>query len=722
MKLSVRPFIAFACALLTAGTAYAQAVRYTPRPARTYAGQSDRTLTGPSTAAPGAVIAQFLRARGVEVSEASLVREGDPGSARNGIVVLRFGQSVAGVVLYGSYAKASFTRQGELVHLIENLATGLPASLAGPNLSEEQALRRALGQLYPGQTIAVGAARRVRNSVIFARTPFFHAEPRVTRVAFQGADGSIRTGLLVETWSDQRNQLHHTLVGAGGSVLFVEHRTNTDSYNVFANSPTVTPQAVVQGGPTAESPDGWLSPGAQNSINIAGNNVRSYLDAKSNNSPDTGGVAVTDGNFVMAANLAQEPSTPTNRDVSVQNLFYLNNRVHDILYRHGFTEAAGNFQENNGLRGGLGSDSVNAEAQDGRGENNANFATPADGSNPRMQMYLFSGVGEHEVFVTAPADVDGPYKAFLADFGSTLRRSVSGAVVAAADAGGVSPSDACEALPATAVSGKIVLADRGACTFVIKAGHAQAAGAIGLIVANNTGGTDIAGLGGDDRTISIPVLMISQNDGATLRGASAPVQATLRKAPTPPLHIDSALDSDIVYHEYGHGLSWRMIGGMSGAIAGALGEGSSDVVAMLINGDDRVAEYSVSSSAGLRRAPYGAYPNSYADIGGESVHNDGEIFAAIMWRLSTLMGGTDAARGQLLAYFVDAMNYIPQTPTYEDMRGGLLQATPPELDCTVWRAFADYGVGDGSSATVTRTGVTVVESNAVPAELGCPAN
>ena len=42
--------------------------------------------------------------------------------------------------------------------------------------------------------------------------------------------------------------------------------------------------------------------------------------------------------------------------------------------------------------------------------------------------------------------------------------------------------------------------------------------------------------------------------------------------------LDGDLDSDIVFHEYGHGLTWRMIGGMSGPIAGAIGEGASDVL------------------------------------------------------------------------------------------------------------------------------------------------
>jgi extracellular elastinolytic metalloproteinase len=715
MKLLVRTCVVITASLLLAGSAYAQPVRYAPRANRTYAGDIDRPLTAASTAAPATVVAQFLRERGLDVSAASLVQDGDRASARNGLVVFRLGQTVGGLKLYGASAKASFTQKGELVYLVENLASGLSASVAAAGVSEEQALRRAVGHLYPGQAVAIGPARRAQNSVVFGRTAFFHAEPKVTRVAFQAADGSIRTGQLVETWSDKKNQLHHTLVGAGGEVLFVEERTSADSYNVFTNSPRVGAQTVVAGPApktTTESPAGWLGSGAQSSVDIAGNNVHSYLDAISNNQPDKGGIAVTGGNFLTQVDLAQEPSVATNRDVAVQNLFYLNNRVHDILYAHGFTEAAGNFQQDNFSRGGLAADPVNAEAQDGKGENNANFATPPDGSQPRMQMYLWTGVGEYEVVVNAPASVAGTYRATLADFGSLLRKPVSGAIVTASDAGGVSPTDACEALQGVAVTGKIVIADRGTCTFVVKAQNAQAAGAIGLLVANNANGNDIAGLGGTDNSITIPVMMISQNDGARLK--PVPAQGTLQKAATEPLHIDSTLDSDVVFHEYGHGLTWRMIGGMSGPIAGALGEGASDVVAILLNGDDRIGEYSASASGGIRRAPYATYPNTYSAITGTEVHADGELYPAIMWRLSTLLGGTAAARDQLLTYFIDAMNFIPSTPSYEDMRSGLLQATPKKVDCLVWNAFAAYGVGVGSSAVVTSTGVTVTESFALP--------
>ena len=75
------------------------------------------------------------------------------------------------------------------------------------------------------------------------------------------------------------------------------------------------------------------------------------------------------------------------------NLFYFNNVEHDYLYSIGFTEPFWNFQFDNFGRGGAGSDGIVAEVQDGSGTDNANMGTPAEGSSPRMQMYLFTDGG-----------------------------------------------------------------------------------------------------------------------------------------------------------------------------------------------------------------------------------------------------------------------------------------------------------------------------------------
>ncbi|KAJ7207957.1 extracellular elastinolytic metallo proteinase, partial [Mycena pura] len=77
-------------------------------------------------------------------------------------------------------------------------------------------------------------------------------------------------------------------------------------------------------------------------------------------------------------------------NATVTQLFYTSNMVHDLYYRYGFDEVAGNFQQYNFERGGEGNDAVIANAQDGSGYNNANFMTPPDGQNGRMRMYLWN--------------------------------------------------------------------------------------------------------------------------------------------------------------------------------------------------------------------------------------------------------------------------------------------------------------------------------------------
>ena len=117
-----------------------------------------------------------------------------------------------------------------------------------------------------------------------------------------------------------------------------------------------------------------------------GNNVQAYTDTDNNNAPDAGsspsGGAGLNFDFAIALNSAPSAYRPA----AVTNLFYVNNLIHDVQYQYGFDEAGGNFQVNNYGRGGAGNDSVQAEAQDGGGTNNANFSTPPDGSRPRMQM------------------------------------------------------------------------------------------------------------------------------------------------------------------------------------------------------------------------------------------------------------------------------------------------------------------------------------------------
>ena len=560
---------------------------FSPARARTYAGTASSPLTGASGAAPPAIVAAFLRARGLAIADDALVAIGG-GAIGGGLISIRFQQRSAGLRVYGVSVKAAFSGRGELVHLAENVA---PSGAAGaPRASAAGALAAALARLHPDAGPPPAEARRSGATTVFERGAFFHAEPSVTRVVYPTADGSLRPGLLAETWSQRDNLLHETLVGADGEVVAVEARTARDSYNVFALDPSKSLQTVVAGPAPGgnESPAGWLAAASQRTTNITGNNTNAYLDTDNNNRADRGGDQVADGSFLAASDFGQQPSAADNRAVSVQNLFYLNNVVHDIAYRHGFTEAAGNFQADNFGRGGLGADPVKAEAQDGSGTNNANFATPADGTSGRMQMFLWSGVGPtHQVVVNAPSPAT--LDATGAEFGPALKPAgLTGDVVLVNDGVGTT-SDGCEGAQA-AVRGKIALVDRGTCAFTLKAINAASAGAKAVIIANNTGSTEIFTMGGTER-VRIPAVMVGQNDGAALKASPSGLNVTLRHHPNPALMVDASLDADIVYHEFGHGLTWRMIGGMSGPMSGAIGEGMSDGLALLINGDDVIAEY-----------------------------------------------------------------------------------------------------------------------------------
>ena len=143
---------------------------------------------------------------------------------------------------------------------------------------------------------------------------------------------------------------------------------------------------------TVASPSGWLSDGSTTYTVTEGNNGfaqanwegdTAYLNDYRPSQTSTGGT------FNFAVDLSNtDPKTYAN--ASVTQLFYTANMYHDLLYALGFNEAAGNFETNNNGKGGKGNDAVILNAQDAAGTNNADFSTPADGSQPRMRMFIWT--------------------------------------------------------------------------------------------------------------------------------------------------------------------------------------------------------------------------------------------------------------------------------------------------------------------------------------------
>lgn len=131
--------------------------------------------------------------------------------------------------------------------------------------------------------------------------------------------------------------------------------------------------------------------------------------------------------------------------------------------------------------------------------------------------------GTPSLIVNSPSSVAGNYTVGLASFGPALSTELTGEVMPVVD---TAPNTglACtplSALNAAAVRGKFALVDRGTCTFSVKAENVQAAGAIGMIVADNAVGSPPAALGGTDPNVTIPSVRITQQNGAALKAALA---------------------------------------------------------------------------------------------------------------------------------------------------------------------------------------------------------
>ena len=188
---------------------------------------------------------------------------------------------------------------------------------------------------------------------------------------------------------------------------------------------------------------------------------------------------------------------------------------------------------------------------------------------------------------------------------------------------------------------------------------------------------------------------------------------------------DGSVDSDVVFHEFGHGVSNRLVGGpantscLGGTQAGAMGEGWSDYWACTINGDGVVGEYVTNNpTRGVRRAAYSipADPvhDSYADlgVGGFEVHRDGEVWAATLWDLRNEIGATISDR-----IILEGMKFTPCGPSFLNARDGILQADQSLNGgvnrCAIWTVFARHGMGVSATGN---NGTTHNAATDVPAD------
>ncbi|MEP7120732.1 MAG: MYXO-CTERM sorting domain-containing protein [Byssovorax sp.] len=178
--------------------------------------------------------------------------------------------------------------------------------------------------------------------------------------------------------------------------------------------------------------------------------------------------------------------------------------------------------------------------------------------------------------------------------------------------------------------------------------------------------------------------------------------------------------ADVVYHEFGHGFHQHAILAGAGALDGALGEGTGDIMSTSMTHDSHLAPgFFVGPDNDLRDMDSGRrWPQ---DISFD-IHETGLIWAGAMWDLRTfLVSDLGAAAGhaltdQLYYQAIRRSSSIPATyaevVAADDDDGDLSNGTPHI--CAINRAFVAHGLSstlDGSGLVIHHAPLSLVSGN-----------
>lgn len=588
------------------------------------------------------------------------------------------------------------------------------------------------------------------------------------------------------------NGNHKNHVAEGFNFTTKGFKNNTASmvdvvggtYNVIPynyESPSFSPfQLISSPAYLASSPYGWHDvngiEGADFTI-TRGNNTRAYEDTNGDNSfgvsPDGG--ATLNFNFPYNGTDVQ-PST--NAAAATTNIFYLTNIMHDIWYQYGFDEPSGNFQQKNYTGTGTitpQGDYVLAESQDAYANsdpnlNNANFFTPADGVRPRMQMYLWTmgAPAVNYVTVNSPASIVGVSPAVTNNFEGTDRvllptapNGITGDLVLYNNNPSNAHSGCQPPTNAAALSGKIVLIKRGGCEVNVKVKNAQNAGAIAVIVMDSIalnyenvpyGSTGLLG-------ITIPAISVKKEKGdawITRLNQGNTINMTLATPAGGPVYLfaDCDFDNGIIGHEFGHGISNRLIGGPTNAScmtnAEQMGEGWSDWFALMLQikvGDTGamarpMGTYDTNepnNGVGIRSVPYSTNmticPLTLANSNITESHYRGEPWAAVLWDLTwayidkygfdpDIYNGT-GGNNKVMRLIIDALKLQAcNTATFISGRDNIIAAdqatTGGQNYCLITEVFRRRGMGlNASSGLSTSATDQIPDYTAFPPGPNC---
>ncbi len=292
-------------------------------------------------------------------------------------------------------------------------------------LGEAAALVKVASALAPGTAYAPTATGTQAGFTTFGRGPF--AGPGyVRKVAFPTRTGPVAAYkvFFLKSQSEAWEVIVDATTGAvlhRVSVVQSEdaHGTVYDNYPGAANGGQPRQQSF---GPTAESPKGWvdLTGATGTGVTTLGNNADTYANwsnfiAPVDNAPrpvaPTGAFDYAYANrWAATKGQTVPPSYADDLNAAATNLFFQHNRIHDEYYALGFTETAGNFQTDNGGKGGQGGDAVRGLVQAGAasggaptytGRDNAYMLTLDDGIPPWSGMFLWEPINDA---------FEGPYR------------------------------------------------------------------------------------------------------------------------------------------------------------------------------------------------------------------------------------------------------------------------------------------------------------------------
>jgi hypothetical protein len=250
------------------------------------------------------------------------------------------------------------------------------------------------------------------------------------------------------------------------------------------------------------------------------------------------------------------------------------------------------------------------------------------------------------------------------------------------------------------------------------------------------------------------------NFGTPADGSSGRMQMFVFTGPTP--DRDGDLDAEIIFHEYSHGLSNRLVGvgQVSGEQSGGMGEGWGDFFGTVLNaepGDDVDGNYCTGGHTtyqlggltdnyyfGIRRFPYSTdmnvNPQTYADIDpgqqaydpgiprspiigntADEVHNVGETWCNTLLECRANLVNAHGFVGneEIMQLVVDGMKLSPGNPSFLEMRDAILQGDVVNNGGAnlglLWQAFAKRGMGaDASHGGGGSSTTGVVEDFTIP--------